>query len=421
MLASVSCSRASGTALGCRIPRVAFSSRSRLLSTTALQRTRLSSTQKDVRLLPSSSRHFWWSSSSPKTPVEASPISSQLLPPTELLADPTASTEQPPIESISTADASPSTLSESVSLTTDLASSADVVSAAASNVPYIPPAMQYGELALLGLTSYTPAGLSRWTMEILHISCSLPWGPTILATTVLTRLILLPFSVSQLRNTARMAPHQEEILALREELNQARGNSMAIQRAMLKQKALNEKMGVNMLGMIVMPFVQLPVTLGMFFGVKGLCDSGIEALKWSGWAWLPDLTIADPTGALPVLVTVAMNFQLSLGLKDMAPNPNTPHIINLFRALSIGGLAFMFNLPAGVQVYLLTSILSMTAQTALLRLPAVRRALNIPVLPPTSGMKSASFGESIKYVRTWWNDQKKEAVRKAKADRRRSL
>ena len=70
---------------------------------------------------------------------------------------------------------------------------------------------------------------------------------------------------------------------------------MAIQRAMLKQKALNEKMGVNMFSMVMMPFVQLPVTLGMFFGVKGLCDSGVEALQWSGWAWLPDLTVADPT------------------------------------------------------------------------------------------------------------------------------
>ena len=127
----------------------------------------------------------------------------------------------------------------------------------------------------------------------------------------------------------------------------------------------------------------------------------------------------------------------------MAPNPNTPHIINLFRALSIGGLAFMYNLPAvsfpsthtfsqvsfifiplsqqGVLVYLLTSIISMSAQTAILRLPAVRRAFKTPVLPPTAGMKGASFGESIQYVRNWWNEQKKAAVQKAKADRRRSL
>lgn len=89
---------------------------------------------------------------------------------------------------------------------------------------------------------------------------------------------------------------------------------MAIQRAMLKQKALNEKMGVNMFSMMVMPLVQLPVTLGMFFGVKGLCDSGLEALKWSGWAWLPDLSVADPTGILPVAATVAMNIQLTVCL-----------------------------------------------------------------------------------------------------------
>ena len=73
-----------------------------------------------------------------------------------------------------------------------------------------------------------------------------------------------------------------------------------------------EKAGVSVAGMAVAPFIQLPVTLGMFFGVKKLCDLPLEQLKYGGFAWVPDLTVADPTWALPIIATVLMNVQISV-------------------------------------------------------------------------------------------------------------
>jgi len=51
---------------------------------------------------------------------------------------------------------------------------------------------------------------------------------------------------------------------------------------------------VSMLPMLLMPFVQVPGTLGMFFGVKHLCTLPLEPFHWCGVSFLPDLTVPDP-------------------------------------------------------------------------------------------------------------------------------
>ncbi|CAL1698243.1 unnamed protein product [Somion occarium] len=405
--------------LGARLPRhVNVSSHSRLLSSAVLQHARSSALRKDFYGLPGNARSYWWSSS--KTPVDVSASTSPSTQSADALSNTLPISQPPPVESVAVVDSSVVSEASQASGTQTVVDGASIASDVISSVPAVLPSpMNYGDLAALGLISWSPAGVTRWGMEALHVSTGLPWGWTIVAATVLTRVVLFPFSVMQLRNTARMAPHQAEINALREELNQARGNKLAIQRAMLKQQMLNKKMGVNMLSVALTPFIQLPVTLGMFFGVKKLCDIGLEQLKTSGWEWLPNLTLADPTFILPIATTVVMNMQLSLGLRDMQASPAMPHMINLFRAISVLSIGFMINLPSGVLVYLLTSIISMSAQTAILRLAAVRRLLGIPVLTPGQGVKSASIKESIDFAKNWWRTQKREAEAKARAERRR--
>ena len=101
-------------------------------------------------------------------------------------------------------------------------------------------------------------------------------------------------------------------MELKEELNQAykTGDKLAVQRVALKQRKVYEESGVSMLPMLLMPFVQLPVTLGMFFGIKRLCVLPFEQHHWSGVSFLPDLTVPDPYYVLPIASAVLMNLQL---------------------------------------------------------------------------------------------------------------
>ena len=145
-------------------------------------------------------------------------------------------------------------------------------------------------------------------LELVNVSTGLPWFYTIIARTFLSRVLLFPFSFKQLRNSSALAPHQPRLIALKEELERAykAGDKLRVQRKVY------EESGVSMLPMFLMPFVQLPVTLGMFLGIKRLCALPLEQLHWSGVSFLPDLTIPDPYYVLPIVSAVLMNVQLKV-------------------------------------------------------------------------------------------------------------
>ncbi|OSD00024.1 hypothetical protein PYCCODRAFT_1446472 [Trametes coccinea BRFM310] len=249
-------------------------------------------------------------------------------------------------------------------------------------------------------------------MELIHVSAGLPWFWTIVSATVLSRVLLFPFSVKQLQGTAALAPYQAQIAEIRDEMAaaQKKRDTLAMQRAALRQKMIYEKAGVSIAGMAVAPFVQLPVTLGMFFGVKKLCDLPVEQLKYSGFEWVPDLTAVDPTWTLPIIATVLMNVQISVSMRDLVgQTPQMGHIMNGLRVLTTGSVFLMANLSSGVLVYLITSIIMMIIQSFTLRQPAIRRMLGIPLIPEHMRKPVPSMLESLKYARKWWAKKVEDA------------
>ncbi|EIW56459.1 membrane insertase OXA1 [Trametes versicolor FP-101664 SS1] len=276
----------------------------------------------------------------------------------------------------------------------------------------IPSPLTYGDLAAMGLASWTPAGICRWGMELIQVSTGLPWFWTIVGATFASRVLLFPFTVKQMRSTAALAPYQADIASIRDEMAtaQTKKDMLAMQRAALRQKMIYEKAGVSIGGMALAPFVQLPVTLGMFFGVKKLCDLPVEQLKFSGFEWVPDLTVLDPTYTLPIIATVLMNVQISVSMRDLVgQTPQMGHIMNFLRILTTGSVFLMANLTSGVLVYLISSITAMTLQSLILRQPAVRRALSIPLIPAHLSTPAPSMRESLQYARKWWDDKVADA------------
>ncbi|KAI9058790.1 hypothetical protein FKP32DRAFT_1597117 [Trametes sanguinea] len=383
------------------------------LSTLGLQRPRVLLAQSDFRSLQQRSLSLW-GSSKPPAPVETAETA-----PAETSASAQASTTD--------ATSAPEPVPSESSAALDTASSAPSPDAALPPVPTdtslaelassVPPGpMQYGDLAALGLAGWTPAGICRWGMELIHVSSGLPWFWTIVSATVLSRVLLFPFSVKQMQGTAALAPYQGQIAQIRDEMAEAqkRRDTLGMQRAALRQKMIYEKAGVSIGGMALAPFVQLPVTLGMFFGVKKMCDLPVEQLKYSGFEWVPDLTMVDPTWTLPIIATVLMNLQISVSMRDLVgQTPQMGHIMNGLRVLTTGSVFLMANLSSGVLVYLITSIIMMIIQSLTLRQPAIRRALGIPLIPEHMRKPVPSMRESLQYARKWWN-QKVEDARAAK-------
>lgn len=188
---------------------------------------------------------------------------------------------------------------------------------ASLNIPStleVPP-LNYGDLAALGFSNWTPAGIAQWSIELIQVASGMPWFWTIVTVTILSRLIVLPFNIGSLRTTAKLAPHQPRLMQLRDELQKIGGLSkdpIAVQRISLQQKKVYEDAGVSMLAPLLTPLIQFPVSLGLFFGIKRLCEFPLEQMKVGGIGWITDLTVPDPTYLLPLAMAALVNVQLSV-------------------------------------------------------------------------------------------------------------
>ncbi|KZT23002.1 hypothetical protein NEOLEDRAFT_576079 [Neolentinus lepideus HHB14362 ss-1] len=336
-----------------------------------------------------------------------------------------------PSDGLQSAPATPSAdssvLTSAASSTSDVVPPTDLFPDTAAEftslVPASIPPIQYGDLANLGLTSWSPIGLSVWALEIINTSTGLPWLQTIVLGTMLSRAIILPMSIVSMREAGKMLTIQPQLKAVRDEMVAAKQsqNLLQMQRMMLVQKSLFEEANVKPARMFLFNVMPLPVSLGMFFGVKRLCEFPLEQMKTGGLqafdgVWM-DLTVTDPTYILPVIVVGIINLQLRLAARDMQTQdrPEMLHMINAFHVFSILCSPLMFGLSVGMLFNIMSSVVFYAAQILLLRTPVIRETLKLPPLPQR--VKLPSLWESFQAAKQWWANSVADA--KAQAGRRK--
>ncbi|KAG6865243.1 hypothetical protein C0991_004185 [Blastosporella zonata] len=287
---------------------------------------------------------------------------------------------------------------------------------------HLPAALQYGDLAALGLASWTPAGMIRWSFEIINVTTGLPWFFTIVAGSLFWRAVLFPISVKSLQNSARLLPIQGQIKKLQTEMGLVRtsGDKLAMQRVALKLRKVYKDANVSMGATALVPFIQIPVTLGMFFGIKKMCELPLLQLTQSGFSLLPDLTVADPYMVLPILLCAAVNAQIQIGAAemDLVSRPEMGHVMNGLRVLSLAGVFIMSSFPSGLMVSLLTTSAATTVQSWALQQPKIRASLNIPQVPREARGKLPSPKETVQYLIKMYRDKIDEAKAQQQRGRR---
>lgn len=292
----------------------------------------------------------------------------------------------------------PTSATEHLPDTTDNASA--LAETVASNLEAIHTPLQYGDFAALGLSGWSPAGIAQWTMEIINTATGMPWFWTIVAGTVFWRIVTAPFTIMGLRNSSRLQPYQGEMRNLQAEMNEAVKKNDLIQRqkAALKIREIYDKAGVNLMAGTLGPLVQIPVTFGLFFGVKWMCAAPIEQLKWSGLNFLPDLTIPDPTYVLPAILIALVNAQITVGAAEMdfQTRPGMAHLMNGFRVLSVVGFGVTASLSSGLVTALIAGSAVTILQSLALQQKSIRRWVGINNLPEKQ--KFPSMKESINWV-----------------------
>ncbi|KAF5905428.1 mitochondrial inner membrane protein OXA1L-like, partial [Clarias magur] len=263
-------------------------------------------------------------------------------------------------------------------------------------------------LTELGLGSYTPVGLIQNILEFMHVSVGLPWWGAIVAGTIIARCAVFPVIVKGQREAAKLNNVLPEMTKLTNRMNEAKqsGNKFEFSKAYSDMMLFQKKHDVNPLRGFLVPLVQAPVFISFFIALRKMAYAPVPSMQTGGLWWFTDLTAADPFYILPLAVTGTMFAILELGAESGVDNPNLRAMKTVFRIMPFIILPMTINFPTAVFTYWMTSNLFSLGQVALLRHPAVRDKLNIPVrithapsaLPPSDG-----FVQSVR--KGWKNAQ----------------
>ncbi|KAJ7580756.1 60Kd inner membrane protein-domain-containing protein [Mycena floridula] len=263
----------------------------------------------------------------------------------------------------------------------------DIPSELTDTIVNIIPPLQYGDFASMGLLGYHPAGLMRWTFELLNVSTGMTWFWTIVVGTVMWRIVAVPLNIFTARSTAKIAPFKDQIAALHKESRAAMaiGDRETMAQKTAEISAIYKSSGFHPLAPAGAAVGQLTIGVSSFFAVTEMCYHPVAQLTQSGFALVPDLTVPPETWLLPIALVAAAQLQIYIMTGEMKrlgeSSPiNVPPWV--WHALGFLPIWIMISFPSGLFVSMTTTSLCLAIQGMLFRIPALRELLGMPPLAP---------------------------------------
>ncbi|KAL6424682.1 hypothetical protein ACFW04_009979 [Cataglyphis niger] len=279
-----------------------------------------------------------------------------------------------------------------------------------------------GEATLesIGLGGYTPVGLIQRFMEYMHISYDVPWWTTIVIGTLCVRILIFPLVIKAQKNMIKFSNHMPAIQELQAKLTEARqcGDHIESARCATELMQYMKKNNISALKNFIVPLVQAPVFLSFFLALRGMANAPVESMKHGGFLWLQDLTIHDPYYVMPIVCSITMYITIELGADGT--NLKTMGVFRyVLRALPFVILPFMIHFPGAILTYWVSTNFVSLVQTSMLKIPYIRKALDMPIpikhaSSMSGSLKTKNFTEEF---RESWTNMK---ISKQLADRERA-
>ncbi len=167
------------------------------------------------------------------------------------------------------------------------------------------------------------------------------WGLSIIAVTIVIKLVLYPLTKAQYVSMAKMRMVQPKMAALRERHGDDR---QKMSQAMMK---LYKEEKVNPLGGCLPMLLQLPIFLSLYWVLL----ESVELRHAPLFLWISDLSAKDPFYILPVLMGASMFL-----MQRLQPTPATdPMQQKLMQYMPIIFTVFFLWFPSGLVLYWLSN------------------------------------------------------------------
>ena len=213
----------------------------------------------------------------------------------------------------------------------------------------------------------------EWFLKFFHDELGLGWGTSIVALTVMVRAILLPVTYKSSKSMIRLQQLAPEMKELQVKYKQ---DPQRLQQETMKFYRENS---VNPFASCLPMIAQLPVFLALFYMLQAdlrrdICPGIQEGLSKpvpcgetdaSSFLFIPDLTDKATGAVLVALIILYVGSQVvSTLLMSATADKNQRRI---FLALPFLFVAFIWNFPAGLLVYWITTNLWTILQQAIIK------------------------------------------------------
>ena len=237
-------------------------------------------------------------------------------------------------------------------------------------------------------------------VHFLHDMTGLHYAGSIFLSTVFLRVCIFPLAVRGQRAASRMAHLQPELAVIKKRYETLGTPSQAEQKAFAEQmKSLFARYEVKPFASLAAPFIQAPVFIGMFFGMKKMPDLFPDEMATGGIMWFTDLTIPDPLYVLPLTCGLSFLATIESGKEQMIDSNQQygPVMVNAFRAMAVVMVPAMTTFPAAMLCYWVPNNLITLVQSVVLRNTWVKKQFGIWDRPkPLPGTNTnAGFAETI--------------------------
>ncbi|MDQ1924234.1 membrane protein insertase YidC [Massilia pseudoviolaceinigra] len=186
-----------------------------------------------------------------------------------------------------------------------------------------------------------------WVMDQIHNVLG-NWGWTIIAFTILIKLLFFPLSAAGYKSMARIKVVTPKMQAIREKY---KGDPAKMNQATME---LYKTEKINPLGGCLPILVQMPVFIALYWVLQASAE--MRGAPWIGW--ITDLTAPDPYFILPVLYAISMFITTKL---NPAPADPMQAKMMLFMPLAFSVMFIFF--PSGLVLYwVVNNILSIGQQ-----------------------------------------------------------
>jgi YidC/Oxa1 family membrane protein insertase len=184
-------------------------------------------------------------------------------------------------------------------------------------------------------------------LQFFHDDVGVSWGVSIILLTIVTRIVILPLSLKQIRSMRSLQAHQPEIKKIQEKYKDDR------QRMQREMMSFYQENKINPFASCVPLLLQLPVFLALFQLLRS--DEFSSELAASGDPSFLGLTLDEKATGAALIILISLYFVTMVGSTSIMAMSAEGNQRLMMYALPVFFTPLVISFPAGLIVYWITT------------------------------------------------------------------